>query len=93
MGVYELDIHNNEIKRLLIKTLNYQNLTPNDLPDNEPLLGSRLRIDSLDFFDLMAAVNETYGVAIKDEDIPSVRSIQDVTLYINQRLALNKTTP
>ncbi len=95
VGVNALGVDNSEIKRLLIKTLNYHNLDPNDLLDSEPLLGGKLRIDSLDLFDLMAAIDETYGVTFKDEDVSSLRTIKDVTIYVNQQLAVSheKATP
>jgi acyl carrier protein len=42
-------------------------------------------IDSMDIFTIMLAVQDHYGIQIPDEDIESLRTIDDLAVYITKR--------
>lgn len=42
-------------------------------------------IDSMDIFTIMLAVQDHYGIQIPDEDIESLRTIEDLAAYITKR--------
>lgn len=43
-----------------------------------------LGADSLDLFELVMAIEEESGVEIKNEDLPSVITVQDALDYVNK---------
>jgi acyl carrier protein len=53
--------------------------------DSEPLKQSGL--DSLDIFNLVLAVEETWGIVIPDDDISQVTTLESMAAYINRRIA------
>jgi len=42
-------------------------------------------IDSMDIFTIMLAVQEHYGIKIPDDDIGSLRTIDNLAVYITDR--------
>jgi acyl carrier protein len=43
--------------------------------------------DSLDFFTLVIAIQETYGITIADNDIGKATTLAKLANYLNERLA------
>lgn len=70
-----------EIKRLVIKTLNLEDITPEEIDSEERLFVDGLGLDSIDALELGVAIQKTYGIKInaKNEDLKdhfaSVRSL------------------
>lgn len=57
-----------EIKNLIISTLNLDDLTPDDIDINAPLLfGDGLGLDSIDALELGLAVKNEYGIVLSAE--------------------------
>jgi acyl carrier protein len=59
---------NEELKKVIIKELFLEDITPEDIDDNAPLFGGGLGLDSLDAVELVVIVQKHYGVEIKDMD-------------------------
>jgi acyl carrier protein len=59
---------NEELKRIIIKELFLEDITPGEIDDNAPLFGGGLGLDSLDAVELVVIVQKHYGVEIKDMD-------------------------
>ena len=57
-----------EIKRLLIESLDLRGKSEGDIPDDLPLFGQGLKLDSLDALQLAVALEERYGVEIPDDE-------------------------
>jgi acyl carrier protein len=57
-----------------------------DVEENEVTLEAKfiddLGADSLDLFELVMAIEEESGVEIKNEDLPSVITVQDALNYV-----------
>lgn len=57
-----------------------------DVEENEVTLEAKfiddLGADSLDLFELVMAIEEESGVEIKNEDLPSVITVQDALDYV-----------
>ncbi|MFC4272528.1 acyl carrier protein [Sneathiella chungangensis] len=70
-----------EIKKLVIKTLNLEDITPEEIDSEERLFVDGLGLDSIDALELGVAIQKTYGIKInaKNEDLKdhfaSVRSL------------------
>ena len=53
-----------EIKRLLIDSLNLEDMTPEQIPAEEPLFVQGLGLDSIDALELGLALQKRYGVTM-----------------------------
>jgi acyl carrier protein len=57
-----------EVKELIIDTLNLEDMTPDDIDDNEPLFGDGLGLDSIDALELGVAIKKIYNITINSDD-------------------------
>ena len=70
-----------EIKKLVIKTLNLEDITPEEIDSEERLFVDGLGLDSIDALELGVAIQKTYGIKINSqsddlkEHFSSVRSL------------------
>ncbi len=78
-----------ELKELIIKSLNLEDITVDDIDSESPLFVEGLGLDSIDALELGMALQKKYSIKFgsKDEDMRkhflSVRSIAD---YISKKL-------
>jgi acyl carrier protein len=56
-----------ELKNLIIQTLNFEELSANDIDTHAPLFGDGLGLDSIDALELGLAVKDRYGVVLSAE--------------------------
>ncbi len=54
------------LAQVVIDGLHLEELTPNDIDPQAPLLGSGLGLDSIDALELAVLIERTYGVKISD---------------------------
>lgn len=59
-------IHN-EIKQLIIETLNLEDMQPEDIDTDAPLFGEGLGLDSIDALELGLALKNRFGVVLSTE--------------------------
>lgn len=60
-------VTSNELKEVLIKYLNLEDITSDEIEDQDPLFGDEgLGLDSVDSIELVLAVEKEYGVKIND---------------------------
>jgi acyl carrier protein len=57
-----------EIKALIIRELNLEGRTPDELDDQAPLFGEGLGLDSLDALQLAMAIEEKYQLKLPEGD-------------------------
>ena len=76
-----------DLKRILVKELNIEDISPEEIEDDEPLFGDRLGLDSIDAVELVFQVEKHFGVAIKDmkEGRPALQSINSLSAFIEAR--------
>ncbi|MGL1885591.1 MAG: phosphopantetheine-binding protein [Reichenbachiella sp.] len=53
-----------ELKEKIIKYLNLLDMTPDDIPDNEPFFGPNLGLDSIDSIEMVVLLEREYGIKI-----------------------------
>jgi acyl carrier protein len=83
-------IENKDFKEVLIKYLNLEDITPDEIDDSEPLFGEEgLGLDSVDSIELVLAIEKEYGVKITDSKIYETvfSSVQSLLNYINENKA------
>ena len=54
----------NEIKELIITSLNLEDMKPSDIDENAPLFSEGLGLDSVDALELGLAVQKKYGLVL-----------------------------
>ena len=55
-----------ELKDEIIEALNLEEMTADDIDENEPLFGEGLGLDSIDALELMVLLEKKYGIKLAD---------------------------
>ena len=55
-----------ELKNKIIEVLNLEEVTPDDIKEDDPLFGSGLGLDSIDALELIVLLEKTYGIRLDD---------------------------
>lgn len=81
-----------ELKEKVIDVLNLQDISPGDIDPDEPLVGGRLEIDSIDVLEMVIMMERDYGLTIDNKDLgvrvfASFRSMAD---YIRENAGEGK---
>lgn len=58
-----------EVARLLVETLNLEEVAPEGIDPDRPLFGDGLGLDSLDALELAMAISKTYGFQLRSDDV------------------------
>ena len=78
-----------ELKVNIIKTLGLIDVIPEDIKDDEPLVGGDTGIDSIDVLELVMMIEKDYGVKIDSKELGAkvFASVRLLATYIfnNQR--------
>ena len=56
-----------KLKELLIERLKFEDMTPDDIPDDEPLFGGGLGLDSIDALEIVVMLETEFGIKVKNE--------------------------
>ncbi|PCC67088.1 acyl carrier protein [Nannocystis exedens] len=68
-----------EIKELIIEALMLQDMTPEDIDPEAPLLVEGLGLDSIDVLELAMAIGKKYGVKTRADDAQNRHIFASVT--------------
>lgn len=74
-------------KEVLIKYLNLEDITPDEIDDSAALFGEDgLGLDSVDSIELVLAIEKEYGVRISDAKLYETifASVENLLHYINE---------
>jgi acyl carrier protein len=74
-----------QLKSLIVTTLNLDDVRPDDITDDEPLIGStRLGLDSIDALELVLAIEAKFGVKIgsSEESRRALASVATLAAFI-----------
>jgi acyl carrier protein len=76
-----------KLKKVIIQELNIEDVSPDEIGDDEPLFGKKLGLDSIDAVEVVFQVEKHFGVAIKDmkEGRPALQSINSLAAFIEAR--------
>lgn len=58
-----------ELKVKIIATLGLLDVTPDDIKDDDPLVGGDTGIDSIDVLELVMMIEKDYGVKIESKEL------------------------
>jgi acyl carrier protein len=75
------------LKLLIIESLDLEDVSPEDIIDNEPLFGDGLGLDSIDALELGLAIKKTFDVKIEansEKTKEHFYSIDNLVQFIEQ---------
>ncbi len=75
------------LKNLIITALKLEGVTPEELPDNEPLMGAGLNLDSIDALELVVQLEKEFGIKISnsEESRTALASIEKLAAFVRER--------
>ena len=80
------------LKELLIERLKFEDLTPEDIGDDEPLFQGGLGLDSIDALEIVVMLESEFGVKVKNESAArgAFRSIASLAELVEERIGAEK---
>lgn len=72
-----------EIKELIISSLELEDITPEDIQDDEAIFGSGLGLDSIDALELGIAIKKKFNVKLSAESEDSKKHFASVNALAN----------
>ena len=86
-----------QLKTMIVKTLRLEGVAPDDIPSDEPLLGSaRLGLDSIDALELVVGLEKEYGIKIgsSEESRLALTSVNALACYLRSHpCAIDRSPP
>jgi acyl carrier protein len=78
-----------KLKELLIERLKFEDMTPDDIGDDDPLFAGGLGLDSIDALEIVVMLETEFGVKVKNESSARdyFRSISTLADFVEARLA------
>lgn len=78
-----------KLKELLIERLKFEDMTPDDIPDDQPLFAGGLGLDSIDALEIVVMLESEFGIKVKNETSArdSFKSISTLADFVSARLA------
>lgn len=75
-----------ELKQEIIKVLNLEDMTPNDIETDAPLFGEGLGLDSIDVLEIIVLLEKKYGIKLANpaEGKGIFRSIATIADYVSK---------
>lgn len=75
------------LKQLIVETLRLEDVSPADIPDNEPLVGGGLSLDSIDALELVVRLEKEFGIKIasSEEARSALASVSSLAAYVRVR--------
>jgi acyl carrier protein len=77
-----------KLKELLIERLKFEDMTPEDIGDDEPLFAGGLGLDSIDALEIVVMLETEFGIKVKNESAARdyFRSVSTLTEFVEARL-------
>ena len=78
-----------QLKPIILRSLRIKDLTPEDLRDDQPLLGGDLEIDSIDILQLILEIERHFGIKLVDSefDESAWKSIDHLAATVEAKIA------
>jgi acyl carrier protein len=82
-----------ELKPIILKSLRITDLTPEDLRDDQPLLGGELEIDSIDVLQLVLEIERHFGIKLVQANFNKthLESVNALAAIIESKVAEART--
>jgi acyl carrier protein len=75
------------LKHLIVETLHLEGVTPDGIPDDEPLIGGGLSLDSIDALELVVKLEKEFGVKIasSEESKEALATVASLATFIRAK--------
>ena len=82
-----------KLKELLIERLKFEDMTPEDINDDDPLFAGGLGLDSIDALEIVVMLESEFGIKVKNETSArdSFRSVATLAEFVESKLAQEQT--
>jgi acyl carrier protein len=82
-----------QLKPLILKSLRITDMTPEDLRDDQPLVGGELEIDSVDILQLVLEIERHFGIKLVEAnfDQKHFESLNTLASIIESKVAAVRT--
>jgi len=82
-----------QLKSIILKSLRITDMTPEDLRDDQPLMGGELDIDSIDILQLVLEIERHFGIKLVQAnfDQKHFESLDTLAAIIEAKVAAVKT--
>lgn len=80
-----------EVARLIVETLNLEDVDPEEIEPEAPLFGEGLGLDSIDALELALAISKTYGFQLRSDDTENARIFASLRA-MSQHIAAHRVT-
>ncbi len=84
-----------ELKELIIESLMLQDMSPDDIDSDAPLLVDGLGLDSIDVLELAMAIHKRYGIKTKADDAQNreiFASVSNLAAYVAEHRGRSSAT-
>lgn len=83
----ELTTLKQQLKKVIVDDLSLEDITPDEIPDDAPLFGDGLGLDSLDAVELVVLLQRHFGIQIKDleEGRKIFKNLDTLASYISEK--------
>ncbi len=80
------------LKQLIVDTLKLDDIKAADIPDEEPLIGAGLSLDSIDALELVVRLEKEFGIKItnSEEARAALLNVAQLAAYIRARAPKDK---
>jgi acyl carrier protein len=78
-----------KLKELLIERLKFEDMTADDIGDDEPLFAGGLGLDSIDALEIVVMLESEFGIKVKNESSArdNFKSVASLAAFVQERLA------
>jgi len=78
-----------KLKELLIERLKFEDMTADDIKDDDPLFAGGLGLDSIDALEIVVMLETEFGIKVKNESAAreNFHSISSLADFVKHRLA------
>ena len=76
-----------QLKQLIVQTLKLDDLRPEDISDDEPLIGAGINLDSIDALELVVSLEKQFGIKItsSEESRAALASVAHLADFVRSR--------
>ena len=82
----------NEIKKVIISSLELEDIKPEDIVDSEPIFGEGLGLDSIDALELGVALKKKFGIKFSADNAENRRHFASVNTLAEYIAATREET-
>jgi len=84
-----------KLKELLIERLKFEDMTPDDIKDDDPLFAGGLGLDSIDALEIVVMLETEFGIKVKNESAArdNFHSVASLAEFVKHRLADQQQAP